>query len=88
MIKLTRDRTAVHKDFTGAPLVSKLTALVDARIRLADAIEFTGAIGDWKKAKKALKSETHGKCAYCESDTEKVAHGDVEEPVLIFVCEA
>jgi uncharacterized protein (TIGR02646 family) len=78
MIKLTRDRTKVHKDFTGPPLVSKLTDLVEARIRLADAIKFTGSIGDWKKAKKALKAETHGKCAYCESDTEKVAHGDVE----------
>lgn len=78
MIKITRDRTNVHKHFTGALLVSKLTDLVDARIRLADAIEFTGSIGDWKKTKNALKSETHGKCAYCESDTDKVAHGDVE----------
>lgn len=32
----------------------------------------------WKAAKKQLKAESHGKCAYCEADTNVVAHGDVE----------
>lgn len=32
----------------------------------------------WKKAKVQLKKESNGKCAYCESNTEVVAHGDVE----------
>lgn len=78
MIKLTRDRTRIHADFRGDRLFKKLAALVEARIQDGDAIKFEGSIGDWKKAKDALKAESHGKCAYCESDTEKVAHGDVE----------
>lgn len=78
MIKLTRARTNIHKDFTGKKLFTKLVALVEARIRDGDAMEFKGVIGDWKKTKDALKAESYGKCAYCESDTEKVAHGDVE----------
>jgi len=32
----------------------------------------------WKTAKTQLKKETHGKCAYCESNTQVVAYGDVE----------
>ena len=32
----------------------------------------------WKPAKEYLKEESHGKCAYCESATSTVAHGDVE----------
>ena len=32
----------------------------------------------WKPAKNRLKSDTHGKCAYCEAPTDAVAHGDVE----------
>ena len=32
----------------------------------------------WKPAKEYLKGESHGKCAYCESATSAVAHGDVE----------
>ncbi len=78
MIKLTRDRTRVHTDFTGQKLFTKLIRLVEARIQDGDAMEFEGTIGDWKKAKDTLKAESFGKCAYCESDTEKVAHGDVE----------
>ena len=34
--------------------------------------------GYWKKAKKQLKAESGGKCAYCEAPTATVAHGDVE----------
>jgi hypothetical protein len=32
----------------------------------------------WKAAKSQLKSESGGKCAYCEAPTDVVAHGDVE----------
>jgi hypothetical protein len=32
----------------------------------------------WKKAKVQLKKESSGKCAYCEANSEVVAHGDVE----------
>jgi hypothetical protein len=32
----------------------------------------------WKVAKPQLKLEAGGKCAYCESPTDTVAHGDVE----------
>jgi uncharacterized protein (TIGR02646 family) len=34
--------------------------------------------GYWKSAKKQLKVESRGKCAYCEASTDVVAHGDVE----------
>ncbi|MFN0052993.1 MAG: hypothetical protein ACKV0T_12475 [Planctomycetales bacterium] len=32
----------------------------------------------WKAGKPRLKKDTFGKCAYCESPTDVVAHGDVE----------
>jgi uncharacterized protein (TIGR02646 family) len=32
----------------------------------------------WTGAKRSLKRETFGKCAYCEAPTDTVAHGDVE----------
>lgn len=32
----------------------------------------------WKAGKPRLKKDTSGKCAYCESPTDIVAHGDVE----------
>ncbi len=78
MIKLKRTRDRIHPDFTGPKLFTKLVRLVETRIRDGKQMEFAGAIGDWKKTKDVLKEESFGKCAYCESDTEKVAHGDVE----------
>lgn len=79
MIKITRSRAAnkLPYGFTGPGLVSKLMLLAQARLE-SEKIKFTGAIGDWKKAKPVLKEETHGKCCYCEADTATVAHGDVE----------
>lgn len=68
----------IHPDFTGSKLFTKLVSLVEARIREGKHMKFAGSIGDWKKAKDVLRAESFGKCAYCESDTEKVAHGDVE----------
>jgi hypothetical protein len=32
----------------------------------------------WKTGKTQLKKESKGKCAYCEANTDVVAHGDVE----------
>jgi len=78
MIKLNRDRTRVPAAYRGAKLKAKLQALVLARMQHGEKIEFEGVIGDWSKTKARLKAESFGKCAYCESDTEKVAYGDVE----------
>lgn len=78
MIKLKRTRNRIHPDFTGQKLFAKLVLLVETRMRDGKEMEFKGSIGDWKKTKDVLKEESFGKCAYCESDTEKVAHGDVE----------
>lgn len=80
MIRLKRARTAADlpPDFTGPKLTDKLVALAKARHAHGSEIDFSGNIGDWKKAKDALKRESYNKCAYCEADTATVAHGDVE----------
>ena len=75
MIRLTRVRTkgAVPAAFRGPKRVEQaLKLLVDAGAKR----EFDS--GYWKKAKKQLKAESGGKCAYCEAPTSVVAHGDVE----------
>ena len=59
--------------FRGTKRIEKaLTLLVEASVKR----EFDS--GYWKKAKKQLKIESSGKCAYCEALTAVVAHGDVE----------
>ncbi|MEO6457569.1 MAG: hypothetical protein ABIO92_04760 [Chloroflexia bacterium] len=76
MIKLKRERTAtaIPPDFTGeGALALRLLLLQGKR---DGQLEFNSAI--WKKAKKQLKKEAAGKCAYCEAETSVVAHGDVE----------
>lgn len=75
MIRLTRIRTkaAIPAVFRGNGRVDRaLTLLVDAGVKR----EFDSAY--WKRAKKQLKAESGGKCAYCEAPTAVVAHGDVE----------
>jgi hypothetical protein len=75
MIRLQRVRTkqAIPAVFRGAKRIEKaLTLLVEADAKR----EFDS--GYWKKAKKQLKIESSGKCAYCEAPTAVVAHGDVE----------
>lgn len=76
MIRLTRDLTAavIPADFTGAGLLALKLRLLQGKIH--DNLEFES--GYWTKAKRQLKKETHGKCAYCEAPTSRVAHGDVE----------
>jgi len=75
MIRLTRVRTttAIPKQFRGVGRVATSRALIDL-VRRGD----PPLSSVWKKAKKQLKAESFGKCAYCESSTDTVAHGDVE----------
>lgn len=72
MIGLTRT-TRPPSGFTGNERIEKNLALV----RLWDAGRKPDP-GIWRSAKEHLKRESRGKCAYCESSTSAVAHGDVE----------
>ena len=76
MTKLERIRTAaaIPPAFRGSGRISRSLELIEGRI--AGTLEFKSNV--WKAAKKQLKLETGGKCAYCESPTDTVAHGDVE----------
>jgi hypothetical protein len=76
MTRLERLRTAaaIPPAFRGAGRIAKSLELVEGRV--ADTLEFKSTV--WKAAKPQLKLETGGKCAYCESPTDTVAHGDVE----------
>ena len=76
MTKLERIRTAtaIPPAFRGSGRITRSLELIQGRI--AGTLEFKSNV--WKAAKKQLKLETGGKCAYCESPTDTVAHGDVE----------
>jgi hypothetical protein len=76
MIQLTRVRTAqaIPAGFRGAKRLARNQELVTAFN--AGTFDFNATV--WKAAKKQLKKESSGKCAYCEADTAVVAHGDVE----------
>ena len=81
MIRLTRRRTgsAVPQSFRANGLMAKSQKLVDiyyAALSSGQERQFSSA--EWKPAKIALKTDTAGKCAYCEAPTNTVAHGDVE----------
>lgn len=82
MIALERKRTAtaINAKFRGAGKKERDKELMFAqREFLNDAdkkVEFKSTY--WKTAKTQLKKESNGKCAYCEANTEVVAHGDVE----------
>jgi hypothetical protein len=77
MTKLERIRTAaaIPTAFRGPGRIAKSLELIEARAA-GGTIEFKSTV--WKAAKPQLKLETGGKCAYCESPTDTVAHGDVE----------
>jgi hypothetical protein len=77
-LRRARDASSLHASFTGEGLFTKLVALAQARLDAPDKIEWEGMLGDWKKTKPALKRDSFDKCAYCESSTAGVAHGDVE----------
>ena len=76
MIKLQRRRSSAHvpKRFQQPKLDVAASALAtiyyDAQISGKFAFESKA----WKPAKGALKIDTGGKCAYCETSTEVVAH--------------
>ena len=74
MIALVRDRTQIPAAFTGKGRTSN-EALLLAQLpgRVAT---FQSTI--WKKSKARVRAESNGKCAYCDSPTDVVAHGDVE----------
>ena len=73
-IERVRSAAAIPPAFRGAGRIAKSLELLEARV--AGTLEFKAAV--WKAAKPQLKLETGGKCAYCESPTDTVAHGDVE----------
>jgi hypothetical protein len=82
MIPLIRIRTAsaINAIYRGADkrerdkelMIGQKEFLVDSFKK----VQFKSTF--WKKAKVQLKKESKGKCAYCEANTEVVAHGDVE----------
>jgi uncharacterized protein (TIGR02646 family) len=76
MTKLERIRTAavIPPAFRGAGRKGKSLELLQAKV--AGTLSFNQTV--WKAAKPQLKIESGGKCAYCESPTDTVAHGDVE----------
>jgi hypothetical protein len=77
MIKLERNRSldTVTAGLRGAARVDKALLLLRGKLS-GNNLEFNSAF--WKAAKKQLKAESNGKCAYCEAPTATVAHGDVE----------
>ncbi len=82
MIPLTRLRTAkaIKAKYRGPEKLEKDIELMKAqRDKLKGKIEkLTFDSTFWKLSKTQLKKESFGKCAYCEANTEVVAHGDVE----------
>jgi hypothetical protein len=76
MTKLERLRTAaaIPPSFRGSGRIARSLELIQGRV--GGTLEFKSTV--WKAAKPQLKLETGGKCAYCESPTDTVAHGDVE----------
>ncbi|WP_114459338.1 hypothetical protein [Runella aurantiaca] len=82
MIKLSRDRNTktIHKNFKGEIRISFNLELLREHLEILSGIrEKHNFISKrWSVAKKQLFAETHNKCAYCETPTKVVAHGDVE----------
>ncbi len=82
MIRLARERSAnvVHNNFTGNKKRAFERELLyhqrEIRRRDRKKHEFKSYV--WKAAKDQLKTETGGKCAYCEAPATLVAYGDVE----------
>ena len=80
MIRLKRRRgpTQVPKRFQ----VPKTTEAAKVLATIYYGAQTTGKYafdsGAWTAAKRVLKADTGGKCAYCEASTQIVAHGDVE----------
>jgi hypothetical protein len=76
MIGLRRARTdaAIALSLRGEDRIDKLIELLHGyRVK-----KHAFKSGYWKAAKKQIKAESFGKCAYCEAPVDAVAHGDVE----------
>ncbi|MGE4110631.1 MAG: hypothetical protein AB7E73_08015 [Burkholderiales bacterium] len=81
MIRLKRDRAAIPAKYRGAKFLDLMTRLLDGYYEFDHEVPFNrekSRFQQWKQAKLTLIAESHGKCAYCESPTSIVAHGDVE----------
>lgn len=82
MIELKRSRKPqdVPPSLCGHKLIEKEQELIDSVMKVRSGtlkkVEFKDSY--WGKAKAQLKKESFNKCAYCESPTAVVAHGDVE----------
>lgn len=72
-----RDQAIINEHFSGAGLQLKLEKLLSTYLVEGSKTPFK-SINDWTDTKTQLKAESFNKCAYCESDTATVAHGDVE----------
>jgi hypothetical protein len=78
LLQRTRDATQL-RGYTGASLQSKLGNLLQWHFDEGASLSFKPkARQRWRDAKEQLKTESFGKCAYCEAATSAVAHGDVE----------
>lgn len=81
MIQLKRDRAAIPAKYRGEKFHHLMIALLEGYYEFDHEVPFNkekSRFQQWKQAKPALIEESHGKCAYCESPTSIVAHGDVE----------
>ena len=81
MIKLQRIRTAppIAAVYHGTKRNQRELELLKMKRKAGSGnVDFKNKGDRWGAAKDQLKTETHGKCAYCEADTTVVAHGDVE----------
>lgn len=81
MIRLKRERAAIPAKYCGAKLQDLMVRLVEGYYEFDHKVPFNkekSRFQQWKQAKPNLIAESHGKCAYCESHTSIVAHGDVE----------
>jgi hypothetical protein len=75
MVQLTRERTnqAIKPGFRGQHKINREEELLR---RHRDGEDPRSDV--WKGAKPQLKTESAGKCGYCEGKADHVAHGDVE----------
>jgi uncharacterized protein (TIGR02646 family) len=69
-----RTTATIPAAFRAAGRVKRSRELLEGQA--AGTLSFKSSV--WKAAKPQLKAESGGKCAYCESPTDTVAHGDVE----------
>jgi hypothetical protein len=82
MIKLTRtvDMAIIPTSLSGVNRVKKNKELIEQQIKFLNGTieKIVFKTNYWKAAKEATKADSFNKCAYCESPTAVVAHGDVE----------